>query len=248
MPKHRAENPAERLQVEEPEARREGCPALLVPPVPSGFPIHDPNFEGKAENAQDKTKQKDGCCAPRAVPSSAPASSSSRSREIWHPHKNPGSLRVPSCLTQQVREPRASALHLPLAWARTCLITASFNYCPSFPKGFQPISVFTSHPHQFIASLPCVVVAAEAPRHLQAAAERTENSHKSERSWTSLNWKFVCAVCSPPWMNTALMGNIKPSIHHKFVVDHVLETNAAAQSLPFSARILLSPYTRGQLV
>lgn len=64
-------------------------------------------------------------------------------------------------------EPGASAAcrDLPLAWTRTHLITASFNYCASLPKGFQPSLLLKSHSCKFLASLSHMVAAAGASLH-----------------------------------------------------------------------------------
>lgn len=211
-------------------------------------------MDEKGKTPKTKPAERYGCCVLEPCPALfqplLQRKKGGGQVDVLHLSTNTGSLQLPPALPTrwESQEPLQIAVDLPLARARTHLITASFNYRPSFPKGFQPISVLTSHPYQFAVALPCTVAATEAPQLLQAGAERTENSHKSEWSWTLLNWKFVCAVCSPPQMNTALVGNIKTSIHHKFVIDHMLETNTAADYLPLSACVPLSPYPWGQPV
>lgn len=76
-------------------------------------------------------------------------------------------------------EPGASAAcrDLPLAWTRTHLITASFNYCTSLPKGFQPSSLLVSHSCKFLASRPHVVAAAGASQHVHHVHWRTNKTH-----------------------------------------------------------------------
>lgn len=124
-------------------------------------------------------------------------------------------------------EPGASAAcrDLPLAWTRTHLITASFNYCASLPKGFQPSLLLKSHSCKFLASLSHMVAAAGAS--LYHVHWRT--NRKLTQKWLRLGL-IKLEICV--WI--LLWWIWSHSAHYKADVGHLLETRGVAHYLPFS--------------
>lgn len=152
MPKYRVENPAERLQVEEPKARCEGCcrlPWLKALLFHQASPSIIQIYVWKLKIPKNK-KQHKGATAvcleqsPALLQPLPPLEEGRSCIYTWTPSPSGSHPALPTRWESQV--PLLIAVDLPLAWARTCLITATFNYCTSFPTGFQPISVFMSHP------------------------------------------------------------------------------------------------------